>query len=230
MVLIRVSSYKDKIKLAGVLFLHRISDVRVTGVTQRNFTMFQKLCGDSSLKNVVIVTTRWDMVTSERGEIREKQLASDKLFFQPALKKKAQLSRHDGSSEIGRHIVEKMVNNEKLPLQIQIEVVDKRMNLVQTMAGGELAEDIKTLVEKHEKEKAQLLKDLESANSQMRKELLEEVRRVREALAKSEAEKRLLESDYQAHLKDGKRPRVGAYKKMRLRMKRAFGNLVGNNS
>ncbi|KAL4061675.1 hypothetical protein V8B97DRAFT_2066349, partial [Scleroderma yunnanense] len=46
--------------LTGLIYVHRISDTRVGGNAQRNLRMFRNLCGDESLKNVVIVTTMWD--------------------------------------------------------------------------------------------------------------------------------------------------------------------------
>jgi hypothetical protein len=45
-------------KLSGLIYVHRISDVLMGGISSRNFRMFRKLCGDDTLKNVVIVTKK----------------------------------------------------------------------------------------------------------------------------------------------------------------------------
>ena len=58
--------------------------------------MFRKLCGESTLKNVVIVTNMWGKVEQDVGESREQELAG--IYFKPALDKQAQLVRH----QIGR--------------------------------------------------------------------------------------------------------------------------------
>ena len=54
--------YKNELKLSGLIYLHRITDDRMTGTATRNLTMMRKLCGDENLKNVLLATTRWEMV------------------------------------------------------------------------------------------------------------------------------------------------------------------------
>ena len=73
----RLVRYESGSKLAGIIYIHRISDERFTGVSVRNFKMFRQLCGDSTLKNVIFVTNMWGKVPKEVGEAREKELAED---------------------------------------------------------------------------------------------------------------------------------------------------------
>ena len=40
-------------KLSGVIYMHRISDFKMGGISRRNFHMFRSLCGEKTLKNVV---------------------------------------------------------------------------------------------------------------------------------------------------------------------------------
>jgi hypothetical protein len=54
------ATYSKDIKLAGIIYLHRITDNRIGGHALRNLAMFQKLCGKESLANVVLATTMWD--------------------------------------------------------------------------------------------------------------------------------------------------------------------------
>lgn len=49
-------------KLSGIIYLHKIIDVRMEGVLVCNLRIFWKLCGNDALTNVVIMTTRWDDV------------------------------------------------------------------------------------------------------------------------------------------------------------------------
>jgi len=46
--------------LTGILFTHRITDVRMSGTPHRNLRMFGELCGAKSARNVVLLTTMWD--------------------------------------------------------------------------------------------------------------------------------------------------------------------------
>jgi hypothetical protein len=94
-------------KLSGLIYVHRISDFRMGGISSQNFRMFRKLCGDGTLKNVVIVTNMWGEVGQAKEEMREAELKN--RFFKQALDKGAQMLRHDNTVEsvynILRHIV-----------------------------------------------------------------------------------------------------------------------------
>jgi hypothetical protein len=58
--------------------------------------MFRKLRGESTLKNVVIMTNMWGRVEKDVGEAREKELAG--VYFKIALEKGAQLVRHHNTT------------------------------------------------------------------------------------------------------------------------------------
>ncbi|RXW14953.1 hypothetical protein EST38_g10903, partial [Candolleomyces aberdarensis] len=53
------TQYDEKRKFSGVVFLHPIT-AAPAGTTSKNMRMFKRLCGNDQLKNVVVVTTRWD--------------------------------------------------------------------------------------------------------------------------------------------------------------------------
>ena len=71
-----MTRYEEGSKLAGVIYVHRISDRRFSGIAGRNFKIFRELCGETSLKNVVLVTNMWSEVSRGIGEAREGELAS----------------------------------------------------------------------------------------------------------------------------------------------------------
>ena len=63
-------------ELAGIIYLHDISHYcHHSGKPHENLGMFGLLCGDDSLANVVLGTTKWEDVTSEVGRQREVHLA-----------------------------------------------------------------------------------------------------------------------------------------------------------
>jgi hypothetical protein len=136
--------------------MHRISDFRMSGISTRNFKMFRQLCGDSTLKNVVIVTNMWGEVSKEIGIARESELANNDKFFKPVLEKGAQMLRHDNNAESVRNILRTIIHNHPLSLQIQREMVDQKKDISQTAAGAELNRDLLLQREKHEQEMKQL--------------------------------------------------------------------------
>ncbi|KAJ7096516.1 hypothetical protein B0H15DRAFT_945981 [Mycena belliarum] len=62
-------TYEATKKLAGIIYMHRISDIRMGGISTRNFKMFRQ-SGEVGL---------------EVGEAREAELASNDQFFKPAI-------------------------------------------------------------------------------------------------------------------------------------------------
>jgi len=88
-----IHRYERGNTLAGVLYFHRISNFRMGGISTRNFNMFRKLCGDSTLQNVVIITNMWGEVDPQVGGAREAELVREDIFFKPVLDKGAQIAR-----------------------------------------------------------------------------------------------------------------------------------------
>lgn len=132
--------------------MHRISDVRMGGISSRNFRMLRHLCGDTTLKNLVIVTNRWEEVPLSVGEAREAELASQDIFFKPALDKGAKLLRHTNDIDSATNILRSTIRNTALPLTIQTEMVDEGKDLDETAAGAEVHTEMKRLMKKHEED------------------------------------------------------------------------------
>ena len=63
-------TYNEKVYLAGVLYMHDITNLRFSGSAVKNLRMFEKLVGEAALSNVVLVTNRWDTVDVNVGEKR----------------------------------------------------------------------------------------------------------------------------------------------------------------
>src|SRR5260221_379327 len=118
--------YKNARKLSGVIYVHRISDFRMGGISTRNFRLFRQLCGDTTLKNVVIVTNMWGEVEKEIGEARNSELAGKDKFFKPALDKGALMLRHENTRHSAHNNLRRIVQNHPVTLQIQHEMVDEK--------------------------------------------------------------------------------------------------------
>ena len=63
--------YKLGVCLKGVIYLHRITDIRYTGNSIRTLEIFQKICGETALKNVLLILSRWNKVDGALGAARE---------------------------------------------------------------------------------------------------------------------------------------------------------------
>ena len=73
------TTYRNGILLRGIIYLHKIDDNRVRGSSRANLEMLQELCGTDFQKRVIILTTMWDRVTSEKGRQCEIQLQNKHL-------------------------------------------------------------------------------------------------------------------------------------------------------
>ena len=145
-----LNRYERDARLAGVVYIHRISDMRFTGISGRNLKMFRKLCGDTTLKNVVLVTNRWGEVSPEIGEAREWELCN--RFFKPVLDKGAQMARHHNTAQSAHDIIRRIMVNYSEALQIQYEMVDEHKDIVDTAAGEAINLDFDGLIRRHQAE------------------------------------------------------------------------------
>ncbi|KAG2058604.1 hypothetical protein BDR06DRAFT_929414 [Suillus hirtellus] len=191
-------TYEHGAKLAGIIYMHRISDFRVGGTNKRNFKMFRELCGESTLRNVLIVTNMWSEVASDLGEMREKELENN--FFKGILDKGARMLRHEGTQESTHRILRYLIHNQPATLLIQKELVNEHKNIVQTSAGSELTRVLNEQRERHEEVVAQLRKDMEAAirdkDHETREELKEEIQTKHEQILKLRCENERLEAEF----------------------------------
>ncbi|KAK7047871.1 hypothetical protein VNI00_006199 [Paramarasmius palmivorus] len=193
-------TYKGGKKLAGVVYLHRISDMRMGGTSRRNFKLFRELCGDSSLKNVVVGTTMWSYVDKETGEAREAELRNEEIFFKPVIDKGANFVRHQNTNESAQSIIRSLIDNQPMALQIQTEMVDQRKDISQTSAAAELLRDVWEQMERDKSEFA-AFKDgikevVQSQDEETRQEIHDEQIKLHEAIIEEEERNQRLAAEY----------------------------------
>jgi len=168
-------------RLTGLIYIHRISDTRVGGTSQRNLRMFRKLCGTDSLKNVAIVTTMWDQVTPEEGSRLEQELRSNDSPFKPLLDDGATMMRHERAAESATKVINYLLGKSPTTTQIVRELLQEKKTLEETAAGTELLSDIQALLKRHDAE-------MESLRTEMMEELerglAEERRRIEQHMVK----------------------------------------------
>jgi hypothetical protein len=184
--LTEVLRYSAGAKLAGVIYVHRISDDKFGGLATKNFRMFRELCGEKTLKNVILLTNFWGRVTPIQGAAREQQLKEK--YFKEAIEKGAQMCRHSNSPESARTILRKILHNQPVVLQIQYELVNEGKVIGQTGAGAELSREICELMQMYQREMRELeenmRKAMEEKDEEYRRELEEERRRAEEEVGR----------------------------------------------
>ncbi|KAJ6513038.1 P-loop containing nucleoside triphosphate hydrolase protein, partial [Mycena sanguinolenta] len=159
------TAYASGKKLAGVIYMHRISDVRMGGISTHNFKMFRQLCGENTLRNVVIVTSMWSQVTPDVGEARELELASDERFLRPVMEKGARMLRSYNDVPSAQAIIRYLIGNQPRALRIQRELVDQGKDIGQTAAGEELNRELNAQIQRHKAEMAKLQQELQGSCS-----------------------------------------------------------------
>jgi chromosome segregation ATPase len=194
-----MSRYSVGAKLAGVIYIHRISDLKFGGLAVKNFRMFRELCGEKSLKNVVIVTNMWGSVIHQKGVERERELADE--HFKAAIGKGAQLCRHKNTPESARAILRAILKNQPVVLEIQRELIDEGKDIGQTAAGAELKREILEVEEKYQKEikalEENMQKAMEEKDEESREELEEEKRRMEAVIEKHRKDSEEMQSKFE---------------------------------
>jgi hypothetical protein len=187
-------------KLIGILYFHPISDRKMGGAARRNFNMFQKICGDKALPNVVLVTNMWGAVSSHVAQQREDELKQSNLFFKPALEKGAKITRHLGDRGSAERIIRSLLNNHPLPLLIQ-EELEQGKELINTSAAMELSRELHDQMEEHEAKARGLAEQRGQGkgrkDERMKKELKARIDQLKEKTKKLKSEAKRLASGWQ---------------------------------
>lgn len=135
------TTYTQKIRLSGIVYLHRITDTRMQGSAKKNLLMFKKLCGPKALQHVILATTMWERLANEDiGVKREKELVETEEFWGWMTRQGSQVRRHHNTKKSAKDLLQIFVSSNDAPitLKIQEEIVDKHKNLDETGAGIEL--------------------------------------------------------------------------------------------
>ena len=173
-------SYSNSVKLTGIIYLHRISDVRMQGSAKRNLAMFKKLCGQDALRNVILATTMWDKVSEEDGAKREGQLIETPEFWGWMKDRGSTVLRHAGDRDSAMRLIQFFIDKTRVTLDLQDQMVDKGRSLDQTAAGKELQQEFIKQKKKFDEEMRKVQLDLEQAMKSRDRESIEAIQQVRE--------------------------------------------------
>lgn len=187
-------SFEQGHKLSGIIYMHRITDSRMGGIARKNFSMFRKLCGDKTLKNVMLVTNMWGEVDPALGATREVELQTDDLLYKNVLDLGARMRRHENTKESALEIIQEIINNHPEALRIQTELVLEKKDITQTDACMEIDRRILELERRHQKEMDEVKETFERAmreRDEDTKKEMEELKQTLEAKMKEVEDKRV---------------------------------------
>lgn len=156
------TTYNNEIKMDGIIYLHRITDVKMGGSAIINLRMFAKMVGEEALSKVVLATSRWnEVLKKEHAENREKELRLH--FWKDLVDKGSNIYRLDGHKDSALRVLDALLpgdGNQGKVLQIQRELVDELRSLDKTNAGQELLDST-------QKQREQFREDLVSIKIKM---------------------------------------------------------------
>jgi hypothetical protein len=102
-----------------------------------------------------------------------KELTSKRQLFKSVINGGAEIFKHDRTEESSYKVICHLIDKAPQPLPIQCEM-DEGKEVLETTVGQELQHEIMEQVEKHQKDMADILEEMEQAHDEARLEELEE--------------------------------------------------------
>ncbi|KAF5359745.1 hypothetical protein D9756_003445 [Leucocoprinus leucothites] len=175
-----LQTYQDRRMLSGVLYLHNITDNRMTNTRLQNLDIFKKICGSDAYSSVCLVSTHWDEIQAPNvGTKKEDELRRN--YWKVLIDKKAKNGRFDNTYSSAWTIIETLSLKPRL-LQIQDEMGNKKRPLFKTKAGQGLyswldraARLLRNTIEKLKMARRKLSSETNSGSDIVQQKLEEEV-------------------------------------------------------
>lgn len=74
-------SYEKNMLLTGLIFMHNIHEARVGRSSRKNMTLFPKFSGHDNMRNVVLLTNKWDPLSDPPWVTNEKRTSKINVNF-----------------------------------------------------------------------------------------------------------------------------------------------------
>ena len=159
---------EPKLLLSGIVYLHPINKPKMQSSAMKNLTMFKLLCGRENLSSVVLATTMWDSRGSQADkQMRQQALIETAGFWGSMIDQGSTVLRHDNTQASAFKIIDHIIEQKRsVVLDIQRQMVDKRMIIEDTSAGQEtmraVLEEKKKMQERLERSKEELHEALQT--------------------------------------------------------------------
>lgn len=156
-------SFDENCLLSGIIYLHRITDVRMDKASKKSLRMFRSMCGAKNLRNMILATTMWENTNEEGGSRREKDLKEN--YWKDMLAQGSEVMRISNDARDARRFIRKLVKNNPIILKLQDELSVQNKSLGQTDAGAEIKEEMEKLRQKYQKEVENTKREIKEANA-----------------------------------------------------------------
>jgi hypothetical protein len=171
--------YENSVKLTGIIYLHRIADIKLGYAGMKTLRLFRALCGENGLKSVVLATTHWPKVVTETELKRERQLKGHKSMWKTMIENGCKVWRQDRDEKSALEIIQYLINlNRQFHPQISEEMANGA-TLDETAAGREMEAEFERIKKDFERQLEETRKELKEANRMRdleRKEEMEDLR------------------------------------------------------
>ncbi|KAK3291802.1 uncharacterized protein B0H64DRAFT_240816 [Chaetomium fimeti] len=173
--------HDSNVRLAGIVYLHRITDPRFSGTAVKNLEILQRLCGPSNFDSVALVMNMWDSIDIDTATQRASELRQ--TFWAPMLQGNSKMTSHAGTRESALQIVRDLAVNAKprLVLSIQHELAVEGKTLDTTAAGQYVQKELLEAKEKHQQDMSYLKSIMDDAVREKDVNLLRVLREERDA-------------------------------------------------
>ncbi|KAJ3568705.1 hypothetical protein NP233_g5540 [Leucocoprinus birnbaumii] len=142
-------AFTNSVVIAGVLYMHSISDSRTSSRASRSLRIFQALCGDTALPRTMMITSGWDLAESA-GQKRERALKEK--YWKDLLNAGSHYARFNNTSDDAWSIVNNLMNNlgknRGEMLLIYRETQELKLKLSETRVGTILLDLVKLTTQK----------------------------------------------------------------------------------
>ena len=178
--------YQNRVRLAGIVYLHRITDPRMGGSALKNLYMFQRLCGNKGLSSVILATTMWASLENtdagqEIGRKREEELRMPQ-FWGSMVDRGSEIVKHDGTKESAHSIISRLVDKgAQVVLDIQVQLVEQKKTLDETSAGQYLQKELLDARKRFEKDLAEYQESMAVAMQEKDDAMLQALKKEKEA-------------------------------------------------
>ncbi|KZP32033.1 hypothetical protein FIBSPDRAFT_944618 [Athelia psychrophila] len=138
-----IASGRTDIRLAGVIYLHRISDNRMNKSKLNNLTMLQYFVGAKAMPNIALITTLWSGTSQSAAENRETELCS--TFWEEMLNNGATYYRFEDTTDSAWDVITPLLAAEPLELLFQKEL-RTGIPIAKTQAGSSVTQKLQRIL------------------------------------------------------------------------------------
>ncbi|KAF8995708.1 hypothetical protein BDQ17DRAFT_977693 [Cyathus striatus] len=119
-------SYPPEVKFAGVVYLHNITEGRVSQASRNMFDMVDRLCRKKSKTAPILATTRWEEVSEEIGNERLSELKRE--YWKEMIKGGSAVCRFEKSHESAWKIINRILKKFELTTSVLLDLKEQMDN------------------------------------------------------------------------------------------------------